>query len=103
MKRINKKPREPIPEGFNGIFKGESVNLDVTFRTKVPSVFFPILFYNTCINTIRTKTVVTLGAIPLCWSGGMVFADRFNGHGKTPFPNGEKIIEGVRYKAQGIR
>jgi hypothetical protein len=84
MKRINKKPGQSVPEGFNGIFEGESVGPDVTLRTEMPAIFFPILFYNTCINTIRTKTVVTLGAIPLCWSGGMVFADRFHGHGKTP-------------------
>ena len=82
MKRINKKLGQSVPEGFNGILEGDSICLDVTLRTKVKAVFLSILFYNTRIDTVSTKIIVTIGTIPLCWSGGMEVTDRF--HGEVP-------------------
>ena len=83
MKGINKKLGEPIPKGYNAVFKGESICLDVTLSAKMEGFLLPILSYNALIDTIRTKAIIATGTIPLCRFGGMIFTDRF--HGQVPF------------------
>lgn len=85
MKGINKKFGEPVPEGYNAVFEGESICLDVTLRAKMESLLLPILCYNALIDAIGAKAIVAAGTIPLRRFGGMIFTDRF--HGQVPLRN----------------
>jgi hypothetical protein len=78
MKRIDEELRKPAPKWLNSFFERYSLGLYIAFRAEIENLLFPILLYDTLIDTIRTVTCFTTWASPVRWSGGMVVTRRFH-------------------------
>jgi hypothetical protein len=78
MKGIGEKPWKPVPERHYCIFERQSLRLNIALRAKIEGILVSVLFYDTFVYTSWAIVCFAPGAIPLCWSGGMVVTEGFH-------------------------
>jgi len=92
MKRIDEELRKPTPKWLDSFFERYSLSLYIAFRAKIEDLLFPILFYDTFIDTMRTIICFTTWASPERRPGGMVVTRRFHFSITIPFRHSDMTL-----------